>query len=73
MLPRKRAGREFLDPSGLTCERVLVWPTDKIRKMLTEGAPLDERRASELYVAVTRAEQSVGFVIDDPGQSTLRY
>lgn len=58
---------------GLTSERVLVWPTGPIKKMLTKGVPLDAQAACELYVAVTRAEQSVGFVLDDPGESTLYY
>lgn len=58
---------------GLTRERVLIWPTSSIRKMLIDTTPLSERAASELYVAVTRAQQSVGFVIENPGKSTIPY
>lgn len=58
---------------GLTVERVLIWPTSGIAKLLCEGKPLEVKAAAALYVAVTRAKQSVAFVIDEPGSCTLGY
>ena len=58
---------------GLTRHRVLIAPTEKVRLLLQRGTPLGEATATMLYVAVTRAEQSVAFVLDDPGDSTHPY
>ncbi len=58
---------------GMTRERVLIWPTGPIEKFVTSSSPLTERQAAEIYVAVTRAEQSVAFVIDKPKGSTVPY
>lgn len=58
---------------GLTRERVLIWPTSSIKKMLTNDGVLEQRAACDLYVAVTRARQSVTFVIEDAGQSKRPY
>jgi hypothetical protein len=58
---------------GLTRERVLVWPTSAIKKMLTDGTRLELKAAAALYVAVTRAEQSVAFVLDTPGDCSFSY
>lgn len=58
---------------GLTRERVLIWPTASIRKMITDGVALEKRAAPELYVAVTRAQQSVAFVMDKAGHSTIPF
>lgn len=49
---------------GLTRMRVLIFPTDKMQKFLMKGTPLEELTAAKLYVGVTRAEQSVAFVVD---------
>ena len=56
---------------GLQFDRVLIVPTERIRKYLETGDPtkLDTRRGTSkdrLHVAVTRARHSVGFVYDDP-------
>lgn len=58
---------------GLTAEHVLIWPTGAITKMLCDDTVLEPKAASALYVAVTRAQQSVAFVVDTPGNCTLRY
>lgn len=58
---------------GLGRKHVLIYPTDRIRKLLCQGIPLDEQPAAYLYVAVTRAEQSVAFIMDDPGSCNYPY
>jgi hypothetical protein len=58
---------------GMTVQRVLVLPTDGIRKLLMKKTPLEDLAASKLYVAATRAEQSVAFVLDLPGDSSIPY
>lgn len=52
---------------GLGRKHVLIHPTNDMKKFLRQGIPLDEQPAAYLYVAVTRAEQSVAFIVDDPG------
>ncbi|WP_432948286.1 hypothetical protein ACQPXM_13305 [Kribbella sp. CA-253562] len=54
----------FTVSKGLSREHVLIWPTAAIKKLLADGTPLPERTAAQLYVAVTRASQSVAFVMD---------
>lgn len=61
----------FRMSKGLSRPRVLVWPTNPISRFLQKGTRLGDRAASELYVAVTRAEQSVAIVLDDPGASPI--
>jgi len=58
---------------GLTCERVLVWPTANAEKLIMRGVPLEGRAACDLYVAVTRARQSVAFVMDQAGSSEIPF
>jgi DNA helicase-2/ATP-dependent DNA helicase PcrA len=58
---------------GLSRERVLIYPTGAISKFLQSGTPLTDMQASRFYVAVTRAEQSVGIILDEPGGSTIQY
>lgn len=58
---------------GMTVERVLVLPTGPIKNLLTRSTALEDRPACKLYVAVTRAEQSVAFVLDTPGNSVIPY
>jgi hypothetical protein len=58
---------------GMTCKRVLIVPTNGITKFLQSGTYLDPVPAAKLYVAVTRAEQSVAVIIDSPGDSLLPY
>jgi len=52
---------------------VLVCPTAKIVQFLKTGKALDAGLAAHLYVSVTRAEQSVAFVIDSPGSCGFPY
>jgi DNA helicase-2/ATP-dependent DNA helicase PcrA len=51
---------------GLSFDRVLIYPTDKIRQYLRNGrlADIDTIR-SKFYVAITRARHSVGIVCDE--------
>ena len=58
---------------GMTCRRVLIVPTAGIKSFIQSGTHLDPVPASKFYVAVTRAEQSVTIVIDEPGYSQLPY
>jgi hypothetical protein len=53
---------------GRTCSRVLIYPTKPILQFLESGKPLSDRSAAGLYVAITRAEHSVAFVVTDPGK-----
>lgn len=58
---------------GLSRKHVLVWPTAKINGLITKEKALAPPDAALLYVAVTRAEQSVAFVVDKPGKSNIPY
>lgn len=58
---------------GLTCDRVLVWPTAAVGKLIAQGAPLAASTVCALYVAVTRARQSVAFVMDQAGNSEIPF
>lgn len=70
----KRSGRSFDhlgylnfgQAKGLQRRRVLIYPTDPIKRMLIDGKMLTDIQAAHLYVAVTRAEQSVGFILSPP-------
>lgn len=63
----------FGNAKGLTRYRVLIVPTAKMRLLLQKGTPLEDLTAAKLYVGVTRAEQSVAFVLDDPGNAAHPY
>lgn len=56
---------------GLQFERVLILPTDGISNFVRSGAQLAPTTACKLYVAVTRAAQSVAILLDEPRQSRL--
>jgi DNA helicase-2/ATP-dependent DNA helicase PcrA len=56
---------------GLTRKRVLIFPTDKMLALLARGTPLEISAAARLYVGVTRAEQSVAFVVKDLSSATF--
>ncbi len=58
---------------GLGRKHVLVQPTNDMKKFLCRGTQLDEQAAAYFYVAVTRAEQSVAFIVDDPGECQYPY
>jgi DNA helicase-2/ATP-dependent DNA helicase PcrA len=51
---------------GMTFERTLVYPHGKLTKFLETGK-LDDagKELDKIYVAITRAKQSVAFVVDD--------
>lgn len=49
---------------GLTYERVLIFPTKRMKKYLETSDINDAGDIPKLYVAVTRAKYSVAFVID---------
>lgn len=63
----------FGKAKGLGRERVLICPTAKIAQLLRSGKMLDSGLAAHLYVAVTRAEQSVAFILDTPGSCEHPY
>lgn len=75
------SGRQFNDlrpmniglSKGLGRRHVLIYPTGDMKKLLQRGVRLDEQQAAYLYVAVTRAEQSVGFILDNPGECPHSY
>jgi DNA helicase-2/ATP-dependent DNA helicase PcrA len=56
---------------GSDVERVLVWPTAKMRAFLCNGTILEHTGGCELYVAVTRARSSVAFVVKKPQDYAL--
>lgn len=50
---------------GSTFDRVLIYPTDEMIKWLKNNSyPLKNGSRAKLYVGITRARYSVGFVID---------
>lgn len=57
--------KNFGESKGLSFKRVLIYPTGPIKKWLKDNANnLAPVSRSKLYVAITRAEQSVAFVYD---------
>jgi len=56
---------------GMTFERTLILPHGPLREFLKTGKLEDAGKAVEkIYVAVTRARQSVAFVVDDDAEVT---
>ena len=47
---------------GLTFDRVLIRPTEKIMDFLKYGS-IPEKAKEKLYIAITRARYSVGFIV----------
>jgi DNA helicase-2/ATP-dependent DNA helicase PcrA len=73
----KRTKCEFGSPlnfgasKGMTFERTLIYPHRKLHAYLCSGNLADAGNALEkIYVAITRARQSVAFVIDDDAEVT---
>lgn len=58
---------------GMSFERVLIVPTKGIADFIQNNTYLPAIAAAKLYVAVTRAEQSVAIVLDKPKGSKLPY
>ena len=72
----KALALEFINfkvSKGATFPRVLIAPTSTITNFVRTGVSLEAIAASSFYVAVTRAQQSVAIVLDDPGISRLPY
>ncbi|MFZ6659084.1 hypothetical protein [Undibacterium sp. TJN19] len=63
----------FKVSKGLTRQRVLIVPTEPIKKFVKNGTLLEASSASSFYEAVTRAVQSVAIVIDSAGNSPIRH
>ncbi|TDD29176.1 hypothetical protein E1287_31465 [Actinomadura sp. KC06] len=49
---------------GQTFDRVLIFPTSKLKTYLHTCNPADAGDRAKFYVAVTRARHSVSFVLD---------
>lgn len=60
----------FGKAKGLSWERVMILPTTPILNYLLSGTELTDNQAANLYVAVTRAEQSVAFISDTLSQTS---
>lgn len=58
---------------GTAYERVLIVPTVPIIAFVNSGKQLEPKSAANFYVAVTRAEQSVAILMQEPGTSALPY
>jgi DNA helicase-2/ATP-dependent DNA helicase PcrA len=63
----------FKVAKGATFARVLIAPSSPITGFIRSGSGMESLTASSFYVPVTRAEQSVAIVLDDPGDSELPY
>jgi DNA helicase-2/ATP-dependent DNA helicase PcrA len=58
---------------GLGRQRVLIHPTKAISNFIQNGLALEQRQAASFYIAVTRAEQSVAIILNEPGSSLIPY
>lgn len=56
---------------GVTVDRVLIYPTSPMIDFINRGTPLKSESAAKLYVAATRAQYSVAFVMPDPSACKL--
>lgn len=70
----KRAGSfngievaNFGECKGMTRRDVVILATNTIEKMLKSGTKLKAESARKLYVAITRAQQSVAVAVGNPG------
>ncbi|MGQ4560535.1 UvrD-helicase domain-containing protein [Dermabacteraceae bacterium P7054] len=50
---------------GLTYERVVIYPTNPMLKLITDGKPLADQSACLFYVGITRARASVAIIVND--------
>lgn len=57
---------------GLTFDRVLIKPTEKIMNFLQHGN-IPQKAKEKLYIAITRARYSVGFIVPDNTDVTSLY
>ncbi|WP_420734286.1 UvrD-helicase domain-containing protein [Brevibacterium luteolum] len=58
---------------GLEREHVLVYPTGGVQQLLQIGTPLTPSASASLYVAATRAKQSLAFILDKPGDCVYKH
>ena len=56
---------------GDSADHVVIAPTAPMVAFMRAGTELSEAASCSLYVAVTRARHSVGFVVDDPSKLLL--
>ncbi|GAA1344301.1 UvrD-helicase domain-containing protein [Arthrobacter roseus] len=63
--------KNFGEVKGLTFKRVLIFPTTGIGDFVRSQKELKADTQAKFYVAVTRAQHSVGIVLDSPGASGL--
>ncbi|TXI34887.1 MAG: ATP-dependent helicase [Niabella sp.] len=62
----------FGESKGLSFDRVLIYPTKPIEKWLkNNNCDLETTSRAKLYVAITRARYSVGFVYDFSDQENM--
>ena len=70
-LPDHIDATNFGVAKGITCDRVLIFPTGPIRDFINKSRLLTGKSACGLYVGVTRAIHSVAFVLDRYRGETL--
>lgn len=62
----------FGESKGLTFERVIIYPTEPIKKwLINHNEKLSNKSRSKFYVAVTRAKYSVAIVLDKKTNTKL--
>ena len=67
-----RAPINYGAAKGMTFERTLVYPNGRLKKYLMTGDLEDAgKELAKLYVAVTRAKQSVAFVLPKTAKNTI--
>lgn len=64
--------KNFGEAKGLSFERVLIYPTEGMKKWLeNHNHELEPETRAKLYVAITRAHRSVVFVLDSDNTACL--
>ncbi len=63
----------YKESKGLSVRRTCILPTKPIEEFLKGNGTLTVQQSAELYVAVTRAEQSVAFILDDCDTCAIPY
>lgn len=62
----------FGNAKGLTMKHVLIYPTKPITEWLRDRSKsLEEKSRAKLYVAITRAQYSVAFVVDSKTRCSI--
>jgi len=62
----------YKESKGLSVARVCILPTAPVERYLKGSGTLSTQQSAELYVAVTRAEQSVAFIVEKPSHYSIR-